>query len=641
MNNFWRAIVACAALAASFPGSAAPLDDEAARLAAIEKENAILRRENAALREQVRLGKENAALRERVAPQGATAVPERPATSAYAAAIPVKAPLYKAPPMVAPFASWTGFYLGAGVGFRSSETHPAVTSATLTNPLGTFDISGCGGGFPCFLSGEPVNGTSAKFGPYLGYNWQIGLRWVVGLEVDWSWAKQTTALNPVLYPSSGFVGAPLSSFAVGTKWDASARARVGYLVDPAVLLYATGGPAWLSLEQTSSCGSPSCPAGGLAPAAIVDSATRLGWTIGGGIEAVLWSNWVARAEYRYADFGHVSFTDTRTCPPGGPGCGPLGDTRVVSTDLHPTTHTATFGLAYKFGDPPAAAPLSAYAYAKAPPAIMPSWSWSGPYVGVSAGMRAANVNAATTSFLSLSPAGTSSDLLANCTACSAYNPLNGLSARLGAYAGYDWQFATAWVAGIEADVAWADRRTTLLGLYEPTSLAVGQFNNRFEVRTTWDASLRGRLGYLKAPSFLFYATGGVAALHVEQVSSFGGSLVLIGNAVSVGHCVPGLVAPAVLTHAADLVGWTIGGGGETALWDNWFLRAEYRYADYGHFRNADSRSCQGVLVPFGNGGFVQCTGGATEVASTDVHVRTHTAAFGLTYKFGAPVVAKY
>ena len=58
MNNLWRAIIACMALAASLPAFAAPLDDEAAWLAAIEKENAVLRKKIAALREQVKLGKD-------------------------------------------------------------------------------------------------------------------------------------------------------------------------------------------------------------------------------------------------------------------------------------------------------------------------------------------------------------------------------------------------------------------------------------------------------------------------------------------------------------------------------------------------------------------------------------------------------
>ncbi len=35
--------------------------------------------------------------------------------------------------------------------------------------------------------------------------------------------------------------------------------------------------------------------------------TRLGYTIGGGIETQLVGNWFARGEYRYADFGTGSY----------------------------------------------------------------------------------------------------------------------------------------------------------------------------------------------------------------------------------------------------------------------------------------------------------------------------------------------
>jgi hypothetical protein len=78
MNNLWRAIIACMALSASFPAAAAPLDDEAARLAAIERENAILRKENAALRERTRLQDENAKMRERLGEKTRMTAPSDP-----------------------------------------------------------------------------------------------------------------------------------------------------------------------------------------------------------------------------------------------------------------------------------------------------------------------------------------------------------------------------------------------------------------------------------------------------------------------------------------------------------------------------------------------------------------------------------
>ena len=42
--------------------------------------------------------------------------------------------------------------------------------------------------------------------------------------------------------------------------------------------------------------------------------TRLGYTIGGGIETQVVGNWFARGEYRYADFGTGSYQLARTPP---------------------------------------------------------------------------------------------------------------------------------------------------------------------------------------------------------------------------------------------------------------------------------------------------------------------------------------
>jgi hypothetical protein len=67
--------------------------------------------------------------------------------------------------------SWTGFYVGAGFGFRSSDTNVNVTSASTTvGALGPFNLiagAGCNAGVPCVLGG-PFNGTSFRFAPYLG-----------------------------------------------------------------------------------------------------------------------------------------------------------------------------------------------------------------------------------------------------------------------------------------------------------------------------------------------------------------------------------------------------------------------------------------------------------------------------------------
>lgn len=64
---------------------------------------------------------------------------------------------------------------------------------------------------------------------------------------------------------------------------------------------------------------------------------------------------------------------------------------------------------------------------------------------------------------------------------------------------------------------------------------------------------------------------------------------------------------------------------------NWFARAEYRYADFGAPAFAVARSSTNPQLN-------------PTVDNFNVAMRTHTATFGLAYKFdwgSAPVVAKY
>ena len=60
---------------------------------------------------------------------------------------------------------------------------------------------------------------------------------------------------------------------------------------------------------------------------------------------MFWRNWMLRGEYRYADFGTITNTGSRTCP-GGCGMGTTGN--MVTHDVKMRTHTALLGLAYKF-----------------------------------------------------------------------------------------------------------------------------------------------------------------------------------------------------------------------------------------------------------------------------------------------------
>jgi outer membrane immunogenic protein len=506
----------------------------------------------------------------------------------------------KAPPAPIAVASWSGFYLGLGFGTRSTRTDATINS---------FTENGVDALTPGAV-GEPLNDTSFRLNPYAGFNWQVAPQWVVGIEADGGFGHKTVTLNGMRYPSSSFItGLAGDAFSVKSTWDASVRGRVGFLPDPSVLVYATGGLAWLHVESTSHCNPLGrCAPGVLGPGVITDARTKTGWTIGGGLEAMLWPNWIARAEYRYADFGTISHADTRTIP--------TGLVEVVSYDVRARTHTATFGLAYKFldGNAPAASaiPVKAPMHKAPSPVALPSWG--GLYAGLGVGTRSTRTEATVTD-VSSSAASLAQvcAFLAPLGGCVTSEPLNDTAFRVGPYLGLNWQAAPQWVLGVEGDWGFADKTTTLAVVSYPASFLMGGANETFSVKTTWDASVRGRVGFLTSPSVLVYATGGVAWLHVE----------------STGTCTAfcGGFRPIAITNSHTKTGWTVGGGLEAMLWGNWIARGEYRYADFGTISNTDQRTLGPDVV----------------TVNYDLRMKAHTATFGLAYKLdrGGPVVAKY
>jgi opacity protein-like surface antigen len=72
----------------------------------------------------------------------------------------------------------------------------------------------------------------------------------------------------------------------------SARARIGLLAWPNLLLYGTGGLAWTRFEQSI--------------AETITRATEFGWAAGAGGEFKITDHWLFRVEYLHYDFGHSS-----------------------------------------------------------------------------------------------------------------------------------------------------------------------------------------------------------------------------------------------------------------------------------------------------------------------------------------------
>lgn len=166
-------------------------------------------------------------------------------TLSFAADMSAPAPVYTKAP-VAPQASWTGFYLGGSVGFRSLRSDGTTTSLVED-------------GVPIVLTdaavSEPLDGTAVRLSPYVGYNWQVAPQWVLGVEADLGFASQATTLQGFTFSTSSFsdFGSNADSFALKATWDASLRSRVGYLLTPSSLVYLSGGAAWQHYSVISTC----------------------------------------------------------------------------------------------------------------------------------------------------------------------------------------------------------------------------------------------------------------------------------------------------------------------------------------------------------------------------------------------------
>jgi outer membrane immunogenic protein len=242
---------------------------------------------------------------------------------ASAADLPVKAPPYVAAP------TWTGFYVGAGVGGRWMDSDWTTTAAFLPF-IGT----------PIPFSTDPnakFSSAALRISGYAGYNWQVAPTWVVGLEGDFGWADNHATLASRI-PGLGVLNAGSFTDVKGT-WDASLRARAGYLISPMILAYATGGAAFQHVEAIATCPADTqvCnPAVGTQ--SFSNSTNRAGWTVGGGLEAMFMRNWLARIEYRYADLGSFSFTAIPSST----------STFGANASLATKTQIVTIGLGHKF-----------------------------------------------------------------------------------------------------------------------------------------------------------------------------------------------------------------------------------------------------------------------------------------------------
>ncbi len=157
--------------------------------------------------------------------------------------------------------SWTGVYLGVHGG--------------LAMPSATYSLAG---------ASAVINSTGFSGGGQIGFNVQWDAM-VLGLEADVGLNTARRDYNNILLAGDLLRGTmpTLATF----------RARAGYALDR-VLIYATGG---LSLGNPTL----SYTVGALSA---TSTTTKVGWTLGAGVEYAMTDNWTMKLEYGYLNIAN-------------------------------------------------------------------------------------------------------------------------------------------------------------------------------------------------------------------------------------------------------------------------------------------------------------------------------------------------
>jgi|HubBroStandDraft_5_1064220.scaffolds.fasta_scaffold109656_1 outer membrane immunogenic protein len=199
--------------------------------------------------------------------------------------------------------NWSGFYVGAnlGGGFGEAKNNIAVSDpfVPLSSTRSTTDR------LEAFIAGGQ-----------LGYNWQVNPTAILGLEADWQSSAAGGGQSfsdsfSIFVPGGGFDRAMISpTYEARIWWLGTVRGRVGFTHDN-LLFYGTGGLAYgrVGISGTVNENVDFSPGGGpvftsSTPFGVAQ--TKVGWTLGAGIEGVLAGQWSWKFEYLYVDLGSIS-----------------------------------------------------------------------------------------------------------------------------------------------------------------------------------------------------------------------------------------------------------------------------------------------------------------------------------------------
>ncbi|MFM8647804.1 MAG: outer membrane protein, partial [Methylocystis sp.] len=295
---------------------------------------------------------------------------------------------------VEPAPLWTGFYAGlnAGYGFGISSNAQNGGWANPSYFQNSLSVAAYAGASSWMGRGIVQNGFIG--GAQAGYNYQVLNSLMIGLETDIQGAgiRGTGDANGLAPSSSNSYSRNNNTLQSGIDWMGTVRGRVGYLITPSTMVYATGGLAYGEAFLNTFPSTAGNTYTGLLQGVYgtgfltTQNARRnvlAGWTAGAGAEWMFSPHWSLKGEALFYDLGNQAVNNTQYSGYAQEaGVNPVGGslTRAyysgviarLGLNYHLSTHTLPEGPGFLQKDPTKNLVVSSNTFS----------TWSGIYAGL-------------------------------------------------------------------------------------------------------------------------------------------------------------------------------------------------------------------------------------------------------------------
>jgi outer membrane immunogenic protein len=209
---------------------------------------------------------------------------------------------------------------------------------------------------------------------------------------------------------------------------------------------------------------------------------------------------------------------------------------------------------------------------KAPPPVL-AYDWSGIYIGGVIGGGWTRTDSSDPGL----------GLIGTLLGVPVIQTTDGSSFIGGVEGGDRYQFGKL-VIGWEADMTWGNMNGTSTTTFSPIP-ALFNVTRSITADTKWVGTATSTVG-IAHDRWLIYGKAGVAWAKTDYTDNW------VANVIAPIGTVP-LFSGTGSTSGSSQVGWTVGTGIEWAIWNNWSIKAEYDYLDFGNKTTA----INGVVFP--------------------------------------------